>query len=159
MTLETLPSSVRRLRFNFEFARECTKEKTLRSAVLVCPFEELKVEGRSGEECWYSISPHFNSLRALVMRKPGTVKNSERRPRLGVPAPEKRDGRHRLVLATPATPWSSANEPMQLVWQTHAPPSNAASTQTEDPDTVHLPRYSLSSAFDAHHVSYSTIFS
>ncbi|PBK80396.1 hypothetical protein ARMGADRAFT_1171937 [Armillaria gallica] len=51
MTLETLPSSVRRLRFNFEFARECTKEKTLRSDVLVCPFEELKVEGRSGEEC------------------------------------------------------------------------------------------------------------
>ncbi len=50
------------------------EEKTLRSAIVVCPaIEELEIEGEGGEECWCSIVPHFKTLRVLVMRKPGTV--------------------------------------------------------------------------------------
>ncbi|KAK0471458.1 hypothetical protein IW261DRAFT_894432 [Armillaria novae-zelandiae] len=71
-TLESLPSSVRHLRFTFKSVGKRTEEKTLRSAVVVCPaIEELEIEGDAGEACWCSIVPHFKSLRILIMRKPG----------------------------------------------------------------------------------------
>ncbi len=69
-TLESLPPSVRRLRFMFKSVGKRTEEKTLRSAVVVCPaIEELEIEG----ECWCSIVLHFKYLRVLVMRTPGTA--------------------------------------------------------------------------------------
>ncbi|SJL17972.1 uncharacterized protein ARMOST_21543 [Armillaria ostoyae] len=73
-TLESLPASVRRLRFTFKSVGKRTEEKTLRSAVVVCPgIEELEIDGEAGEECWCSIVPHFKSLRVLVMRIPRTA--------------------------------------------------------------------------------------
>ncbi|KAK0226854.1 hypothetical protein EDD85DRAFT_1027347 [Armillaria nabsnona] len=73
-TLESLPSSVRRLNLVFKSVGKRTEEKTLRSAVVVCPaIEELEIEGEGGEECWCSIVPHFKSIRVLVMRIPGTA--------------------------------------------------------------------------------------
>ncbi len=73
-TLESLPPSVRRLNLVFKSVGKRTEEKTLRSAVVVCPnIEELEIEGEGGEECWCSIVPHFKLLRVLVMRKPGTA--------------------------------------------------------------------------------------
>ncbi|PBK62041.1 hypothetical protein ARMSODRAFT_1062107 [Armillaria solidipes] len=73
-TLESLPQSVRRLNLVFNSVGKRTEEKTLRSAIVVCPtIEELEVEGEAGDECWCSIVPHFKSLRVMVMRKPGTV--------------------------------------------------------------------------------------
>ncbi|KAK0226861.1 hypothetical protein EDD85DRAFT_164863 [Armillaria nabsnona] len=83
-TLESLPPSVRRLHLVFKYVGKRTEEKTLRSAVVVCPnIEELEVEGEGGEECWCSIVPHFKSLRVLVMRIPGTtqVKTAKGRAR------------------------------------------------------------------------------
>ncbi|KAK0190186.1 hypothetical protein F5146DRAFT_1002356 [Armillaria mellea] len=51
-----------------------TEEKTLRSAIVVCPaIGELEIECDAGEERWCSIVPHFKSLHTLVMRKPGTT--------------------------------------------------------------------------------------
>ncbi|KAK0442513.1 uncharacterized protein EV420DRAFT_1077026 [Desarmillaria tabescens] len=71
-TLESLPPSVRRLRFVFKSVGKRTEEKTLRSAVVVCPnIEELEIEGEGGEVCWGNVVPHFKALRVLVMRKPG----------------------------------------------------------------------------------------
>ncbi|PBK80367.1 hypothetical protein ARMGADRAFT_1040105 [Armillaria gallica] len=73
-TLKSLPPFVRRLRFMFKSVGKRTKEKTLRSAVVVCPaIEELEIEEEGGEECWCSIVPHLKSLRVLVMCKPGTA--------------------------------------------------------------------------------------
>ncbi|PBK80363.1 hypothetical protein ARMGADRAFT_1020928 [Armillaria gallica] len=73
-TLESLPPSVRRLNLFFKSVGKRTEEKTLRSAVVVCPnIEKLEIEGEGGEECWCSIVPHFKSLRVLVMRIPGTA--------------------------------------------------------------------------------------
>ncbi|PBK79690.1 hypothetical protein ARMGADRAFT_1069342 [Armillaria gallica] len=73
-TLESLSPSVRRLRLTFKSVGKRTEEKTLRSAVVVCPaIEELEIEGEGGEECWCSIVPHFKFLRVLVMRIPGTA--------------------------------------------------------------------------------------
>ncbi|PBK85918.1 hypothetical protein ARMGADRAFT_1035914 [Armillaria gallica] len=72
--LESLPPSVRRLHFSFKSVGKRTEEKTLRSAIVVCPaIEELEIEGEGGEEYWYSIVPHFKSLRVLVMRIPGVA--------------------------------------------------------------------------------------
>ncbi|KAK0226869.1 hypothetical protein EDD85DRAFT_976139 [Armillaria nabsnona] len=69
-TLESLLPSVRRLRFTFKSVGKRTEEKALRSAVVVCPaIEELEIEG----ECWCSIVLHFEYLRVLVIRTPGTV--------------------------------------------------------------------------------------
>ncbi|SJL17968.1 uncharacterized protein ARMOST_21539 [Armillaria ostoyae] len=73
-TLESHAPSVRRLRFTFKSVGKRKEEKTLRSAIVVCPaIEELEVEGEGGEEHWCSIVPQFKSLRALPMRKPGTA--------------------------------------------------------------------------------------
>ncbi|SJL18877.1 uncharacterized protein ARMOST_22479 [Armillaria ostoyae] len=73
-TLESLPPSVRCLRFTFNSVGKRTEEKTLHSAIVVCPaIEELEIEGEAGEECWCSIVPHFKYLRVLLMRKPGTA--------------------------------------------------------------------------------------
>ncbi|KAK0432946.1 hypothetical protein EV421DRAFT_1451365 [Armillaria borealis] len=73
-TLESFPSPVRRLRFTFKSVGKRTEEKTLHSAVIVCPdIEELEIDGDADKECWYSIVPYFKSLRVLVMRIPGTA--------------------------------------------------------------------------------------
>ncbi|PBK85913.1 hypothetical protein ARMGADRAFT_1035912 [Armillaria gallica] len=73
-TLESLPLSVRRLRVAFKSVGKRTEEKTLRSAVGVCPaIEELEIDGESGEERWCSIVPHFKSPQVLAMRIPGTA--------------------------------------------------------------------------------------
>ncbi|PBK62036.1 hypothetical protein ARMSODRAFT_981024 [Armillaria solidipes] len=73
-TLESLPQSVRRLNLVFNSVGKRTEEKTLRSAIVVCPaIEELEVEGEGGDECWCSIVPQFKSLRVLVMHIPGTA--------------------------------------------------------------------------------------
>ncbi|PBK85931.1 hypothetical protein ARMGADRAFT_1086973 [Armillaria gallica] len=73
-TLESLPLSVCCLRVAFKSVGKCTEEKTLRSAVVVCPaIEELEIEGEGGEECWCSIVSHFKSLQVLVMHIPGTA--------------------------------------------------------------------------------------
>ncbi|PBK79687.1 hypothetical protein ARMGADRAFT_1172281 [Armillaria gallica] len=72
--LESLPSSVRRLRFTFKSVGKRTEEKTLRSAIIICPtIDELEIEDEGDEECWRSIVPHFKSPRVLVMRIPGTA--------------------------------------------------------------------------------------
>ncbi|KAK0432948.1 hypothetical protein EV421DRAFT_1451382 [Armillaria borealis] len=73
-TLKSHPPSARRLRFTFKSLRKRKEEKTLCSAIVVCPaIEELEVEGEGGEERWCSIVPQFKSLRSLVMRKPWTA--------------------------------------------------------------------------------------
>ncbi|KAK0485524.1 hypothetical protein EDD18DRAFT_698746 [Armillaria luteobubalina] len=73
-TLDSLPTSVRHLRFAFKSVGKRTEEKTLRSAIVVCPaIEELEIEGDAGEACWCSIVPHFKSLRVLIMHNPGTA--------------------------------------------------------------------------------------
>ncbi|KAK0432076.1 hypothetical protein EV421DRAFT_1742595 [Armillaria borealis] len=74
MTLESLHPYVCRLRFTFKSVSKRTEEKTLHSAIIVCPdIEELEVDGEAGEECWCSIVPHFKILLVLIMRKPGTA--------------------------------------------------------------------------------------
>ncbi|KAK0482927.1 hypothetical protein EDD18DRAFT_1112444 [Armillaria luteobubalina] len=78
--LESLPPSLRHLIFKFKFVGKRTEEKTLRSAIVVCPaIEELEIEGDAGEACWCSIVPHFKSLRDLAMRKPGTAQRTSAR--------------------------------------------------------------------------------
>ncbi len=73
-TLESLPPSINRLRFTFKSVGKRTEEKTLHSAIVVCPdIEELEVDGEAGEECWCSIVPYLKTLRVLIMRKPGTT--------------------------------------------------------------------------------------
>ncbi|KAK0226831.1 hypothetical protein EDD85DRAFT_976086 [Armillaria nabsnona] len=68
-TPESLPPSVRRLRFSFKCVGKRTEENILRGAIVVCPnIEELEIDGEGREECWCSIVPHFKSRRALVMR-------------------------------------------------------------------------------------------
>ncbi|KAK0226811.1 hypothetical protein EDD85DRAFT_795132 [Armillaria nabsnona] len=73
MTLESLPPSVRHLCFTFKSVGKHREEKTLRSAIVVCPaIEELEIEGEDDEE-WCSIVPPLQSRQTLVMRKPGTA--------------------------------------------------------------------------------------
>ncbi|KAK0432068.1 hypothetical protein EV421DRAFT_2040883 [Armillaria borealis] len=63
-----------RLRFTLKSVGKRTEEKTLCSAVVVCPYlEELEIDGEAGEECWCSIVPRFKCLRILGMRKPWTA--------------------------------------------------------------------------------------
>ncbi|KAG7439285.1 uncharacterized protein BT62DRAFT_768359 [Guyanagaster necrorhizus] len=72
-TLESLPPSVRRLKFVFKSVGKRTEEKTLHSAAIVCPhIEELEIEGEASEDRWRSVVPQFKSLRVLIMQKPGT---------------------------------------------------------------------------------------
>ncbi|KAK0226844.1 hypothetical protein EDD85DRAFT_940593 [Armillaria nabsnona] len=74
-TLEFLPTTVPLLRFTFKSVGKRMEEKTLRSAIVVCPaIQELEIEGEDGEECWCSIITHFESLRVLAMRIPRTAK-------------------------------------------------------------------------------------
>ncbi len=72
-TLESLPSSVRRLRFTFNSVGKHIEEKTTQRHRRMPAIEELEIEGEGGEACWYSIVPRFKFLRVLVMRIPGTA--------------------------------------------------------------------------------------
>ncbi|KAK0471468.1 hypothetical protein IW261DRAFT_1597272 [Armillaria novae-zelandiae] len=104
-TLESLPPSVRHLRFAFKSVGKRTEEKTLRSAVVVCPaIEELEIQGDAGEACWYSIVPHFKSLRVLIMRKPGIAQVPTSKEALDerFPLPKPNERAARLANACPA---------------------------------------------------------
>ncbi len=119
-TIESLPPSINRLRFTLKSVGKRIEEKTLRSAIVVCPdIEELEVDGEASEECWCSIVLHFKTLHVLIMRKPGTTQVKTAKEDLDETFPSPKNvlehARHRLLSATPATPWSSGNEPAQLV--------------------------------------------
>ncbi len=108
-TFESLPPSVRRLRFSFKSVGKRTEEKILRSAIVVCPnIEELEIEGDAGEECWCSIVPHFKSLRALVMHIPemAQVKTAKEELDERFPLPKRARTRStwakRILRSTPA---------------------------------------------------------
>ncbi len=71
-TLESIPSSVRRLNLLFNSVGRRTEEKTLRSAVIACPdVEKLEIQGEVGKECWCFIVPYFTSIRVLDTHKWG----------------------------------------------------------------------------------------
>ncbi len=109
MTLETLPPSVHHLRFMFKSVGKHTEEKTLYSAIVICPaIEELEIEGEGGKEFWCSIVAHFKSLHVLVIQKAGTaqIKTVKEEINERFPLPKH---------ATLVTPWWSTNEPTQLV--------------------------------------------
>ncbi|KAK0477161.1 hypothetical protein EDD18DRAFT_1337998 [Armillaria luteobubalina] len=100
-TLESLPPSVRHLRFAFKSVGKRTEEKTLRSAVVVCPaIEELEIEGDAGEACWCSIVPYFKSLCVLIMRKPGTAQVKTAREELDERFPLPKRARTRSTSST-----------------------------------------------------------
>ncbi len=56
----------------FDYVGKCMEEKTLHTAVVICPdIEELELEDKGGKECWFSIVLHLISLRVLDMCKWG----------------------------------------------------------------------------------------
>ncbi len=147
-TLESLPPSVRRLRFSFKSVGKRTEEKTLRSAVVVCPnIEELEIGGEGGEECWCSVVPHFKSIRVLVMRIPGTTQVKPAKEELDDRFPLPKRARTRSTSST----ISHSGHAMVVSERARAarlanacPALNASSFRMEYSGAVRLPHYRVS---------------